>query len=288
MDKEINQIEFRRTTLNLILAIIVTTLIVGGGSYMWASHKESELNKEIANLQNEVLTIKQQIKNYQPTHEGTSQYDSQDFSSKYDKYKLQTQYGRDVDQKIIRLNKQTGEEEVVVASIKQVLPELQAKPNLLLSVFASPNNSNVVIFKSVFSDTDYPAGVLYSFNTVNGRFTKMKVNDVYDGFFGGFALSPNQTKFVWAPDAKDESGKAQAMYLIDLVADKYSVVVGLSGNETFNAGFYAMSFHFEINWVNDSKVKYAVFNQSKKGQGFDPYSDAARKSILIGYRELSL
>ena len=165
---------------------------------------------------------------------------------------------------------------------------MKAKFNLLLSDFAHPKDSKVVIFKSVLSDTDNPAGVLYSLNTEDDKFTKMKINDVYDGFFGGFAISPNQTKFVWAPDAKDGGGKAQIMYLVDLINDNYRVAVNLSGNETFNAGLFAMSSHFEVSWINDGKIKYAVFDQFKKGEDFDPYPKATRKSILIGYREFNL
>lgn len=283
-----NQLDSQKSSFKaiyLISVVVITALIVGGGFYIWTNQKQSTLNEEITNLQNEINQLRQQKENTQTTN----QYSSQDFGTKYYEYKLQTQYDGDKwDQKLIRRNKQTGEETVVIASIKEAIPELKARFNLLLSDFAFPKDSKVVIFKSVLSDTDNPAGVLYSFNTADSKFTKMKINDIYDGFFGGFAISPDQTKFVWAPDAKDESGKAQTMYLVDLLNDKYSIVVNLSGNETFNGGLFAMSSRFEVSWINDRKVKYAVFDQSKKGEGFDPYSDAAIKSILIGYRELSL
>jgi hypothetical protein len=270
------------TVLAVIISVIVTAAVVGGGVYFWQNQLQSKLSGEIANLQNDIDQLKQQAENSQ----ATSQDNSQDFGTKYYEYKLQTQYDK-WDQHLIRRNRQTGEGMVVIDSIKEALPELKAEFNLLLYIFAQPENSEVVIFKSALVDTNNPGGDLYSFSTADSKFTKMKVNDVYSGFFGGFALSPDQTKFVWVPDAQDESGKAQMMYLIDLINDTYSTVVNLSGNETFNAGLYAMSSYFEVSWVNDEKIKYAVFDQSKKGEGFDPYSEATRRSIFIGYREVT-
>ena len=280
---EMPETKKNHTVLAVIISVVVTAAVVGGGVYFWQNQLQSKLSGEIANLQNDIDQLKQQAENSQ----ATSQDNSQDFGTKYYEYKLQTQYDK-WDQQLIRRNRQTEEEMVVIDSIKEALPELKAEFNLLLYIFAQPENSEVVIFKSALVDTNNPGGALYSFSTADSKFTKMKVNDVYSGFFGGFALSPDQTKFVWVPDAQDESGKAQTMYLIDLINDTYSTVVNLLGNETFNAGLYAMSSHFEVSWVNEGKIKYAVFDQSKKGEGFDPYSEATRRSIFIGYREFNI
>ena len=201
-------------------------------------------------------------------------------------YHLQTQYDAEKsDQILIRRNEQTGEEIVIVDSIKKAIPELNKNPNLFLRFFAYPKDSKAIVFKIFLDGRDNPAGALYLFDTETNRFMKMKVNDIYDGFFGGFAISPDQRKLAWIPDAEDESGKAQTLYLIDLVGDEYEIAVNLSANETFNGGRFAMSSHFELNWLDNQKIKYAVFDQSKKQERFDPYDNVSIKTILIGYRE---
>jgi len=284
---ELPETKKSHTLLAVIISVVVTAAIAGGGVYFWANQIQSKLSGEIVDLKNDIDQLKQQAEISQTTNQESGRTDGQDFGTKYYEYKLQTQYEK-WDQQLIRRNRQTNEEVAVINSIKEAIPELKAEFNLLLYVFAHPENSEVIFFKSALVDTNNPGGVLYSFNTADSKFTKMKVNDVYNGFYGGFALSPDQTKFIWVPDAQDESGKAQTMYLIDLINDKYSIAVNLSGNETFNAGFFAMSSHFEVSWINEGKIKYAVFDQSKKGTGFDPYSEDKIKSILIGYREINI
>ena len=272
----------------LFLAIIITVLIVGGGLYMWASQKQSKLNEKIIDLQNEINQPKQQVDDLRAVSHNDNQNNSQDFSTKYYEYKLQTQYGEKWDLKLIRRDRQTGEETVVIASIKEVIPDLKAEFNLLLSDFAHPKDSRMIIFKSVLSSTDNPKGVLYSFNTENNKFTKMNVNDVYNGFFGCFALSPDQTKFVWTHKVnKDGNPSTEVMHLFDLINDEYKAVVNLSENETFDAAYDTMGSYCEMVWVNEEKIKYAVFDQSKKIKGYDSSSEAARKSILIEYREFN-
>lgn len=92
----------------------------------------------------------------------------------------------------------------------------------------------------------------------------MKLNDIYDGFFGGIAKYLDEEKFVYAPNSDTDDGNDQKLYLMNLLDDSYEEIVTLTGDETFNAGKGGMSFCFGLNWVNAKKVKYAVFDQSKK------------------------
>ena len=185
------------------------------------------------------------------------------------------------DQQIVEINKQTGEEVAIVDSVKVAVPELQRKFNLLLKVFAQPDNSDLVYFKSVLVDTDNLSGALYSFDTRNKVFNRMNVNKVYDGFFGGFALSLDQKRFVWIPDAKDGSGNAKVMYLINLLNDDYKILHQLSGNETFNGGYFAFNSLFKVRWLDNNTISYSAYDQSKKRE------DNLYEKIFIEERQLT-
>src|SRR5262245_23243572 len=101
------------------------------------------------------------------------------------------------DQQILRVNKQTKEETVVVASVKTALPELKASFNLVLGEFAQPYDSTKVIYNKLLSETDSPPATLYSLDTKTGTLSKMKINDFLGDFpsFRNFIrLSPDKSR----------------------------------------------------------------------------------------------
>ncbi len=264
--------------LLLSTALLAVTLFLGG--CVWVP-KKTPIQ---APTQNQTLT---QTGSEQRSRIVTSTVDDNKiFLIGDDEYLLRTEYGDILDQSLIKRNKKTKIETVVISSVKNAVPMLKERQNLLLSEFSHPENSQVLIFKSILSETDNPFGFLYSFDTTSQIFTEMKINKIYDGFFGGEILSPDQQKLVWVPDGID--GLAQTMYLIDLVTDSHKVVVKLSGSETFNGGRGAMSSEFPVIWINNSKVQYTIFDQAKKGENFDPFSESQKKAIFIGNREFSL
>lgn len=276
-----------------ILAIIVIILIIGGIFFVWGN------SQQLKSPQLKSLGVDYQPKQLKKNKPSINQFNNQErqnneelfsiISSKNFDYKLLTQYGEIWDQKLIQQDKLTKTETIIVSSIKESVPELKDQNNLLLSFFALPKDAKIIIFKSIITETDNPFGLLYSFNIENKQFTKMKINDIYNGFFGGLAISPDQTKFVWVPEnEKAELGMAQMMYLIDLINDENRVIVNLKGTETFNAGLFAMNSYFKINWDNNEQINYAVYDQSKKGKDFDPFSEDDRKNIFIDSRKFFL
>jgi len=279
MDQEINRPNNEKNNLNithLVLTALITVLVVGGGFYLWFNQQQSR-DSQI---------------NIQP--------DSGRFSVEYYEYELQTSFGEEYDQKLIRTNKETGEETVVIDSIKENLPELKERFNLVLYVFATPENSNLIIFRSIFSSTsnisgtDYPGGVLYSFDIENNEFTRMKIGDIYNNYIGhsfsGYRISPDQTRFVWIPE-KNQRGTTRIMYLFNLIDDSFSLALYLPDTETFSRGVFEDMFplsHFDIEWINNEKIRYAVFDLSEKEEGFNPETGAFIENDLIEYRELNL
>ncbi|KKR29370.1 MAG: hypothetical protein UT60_C0003G0047 [candidate division CPR2 bacterium GW2011_GWD2_39_7] len=189
-----------------------------------------------------------------------------------------------IDQKFTLLKNDGSETKTVLYSIKETLPELKKEPGLILNKLAAPKGSDVVFFKSVLNATDNPAGEIYSYNIDKNAFTKMKINEIYSGFFGGFALSPDETRFVWTPDGLENEGDTKTMYFFDLINDSYKASVTLNGNETFNGGMGAMQSYFDIKWPALNKITYSVFDQAKKmtSKDYDPTKN------LIANREIDL
>ncbi|MBI2029239.1 hypothetical protein HYT02_02380 [Candidatus Gottesmanbacteria bacterium] len=63
MSEQIDQFSGQNKTLRiivpLVISIIATALIVGGGFYWWGKQKETKLNNQITNLQNEINQLRQ-------------------------------------------------------------------------------------------------------------------------------------------------------------------------------------------------------------------------------------
>lgn len=75
---------------------------------------------------------------------------------------------------VIAKNDVTGEETVIVPSIKDALPELRERWNVTLDLVAQPSASNdAVFFKSVLKETDNSGGTYYSFDPATRAFTKL-------------------------------------------------------------------------------------------------------------------
>jgi len=209
---------------------------------------------------------------------------------KCDNYKLVLEYGEKYwDQKLVCNDSETGEVVVLVESVKEALPELKENFNLILYIFAEPEESKSIIFKSGLDGTDNPSGILYSFNKDDLVFSEMKINEVYDGFFGGFAMAPDQTRFAWVPDPywekEGNEEEARIMYMVNLVDDGYEPIVILSGNDTFNGGDHAMGVAIGLEWSEADKIVYSVYDASQK-EKYD-YSDDPKgtlEALLIAKR----
>jgi len=183
------------------------------------------------------------------------------------------------DQRLLRINLCTRKEEVVIKSIKSVIPEAKIRDIVLLEFVQS--DFSPVIFKSYIDGTGDPGGYLYKFNTKTYNLEKMKINKILNGF-GGFALSPMQDKFILVPNDNSD-GDDKIMYLINLNNDTYEELVSLENNETFNCATSGYDTCHEISWLSDNKIIYGVYDQTKKGTNFVA-DDTGINSILINYR----
>lgn len=76
-------------------------------------------------------------------------------------------------------------------------------------------------------------------------------------------ITKEEVKRKYGIDLENDKGISQTLKLLDLNNDSVKTIVTLSGNETFNAGYGALSSNFNIKWLDNSKVQYNVYDQSK-------------------------
>ena len=206
-------------------------------------------------------------------------------------YKLET-FEDYIDQRIIKIDK-NDKKEILIPSVRESLPELR-KTGRLLHKFAIPQNSDLIFLKSAPVDAGGHCRFLYSYDISLNKFRKLKINEkmleIHNGLcsYDGFALSVDQKKFIWIPESTD-NGDNKIMYLIDLLKDDYKLLVELKNNETFNGGMGAISASHFIEWIDDNKIKYAVYDQSKKSSedyNLGYYFQESIDRVLIEYREI--
>lgn len=202
----------------------------------------------------------------------------EDLGTEYYEYKLVEfgeWYSESWDQRLIRSNRQTGEEVVIVESTEGIVPELKRDVGLCLENFAMPENSNLIYFQSIYSETS-DTDSIYSFDIYRNEFKKMKINEVCNESVGLIVLSPDQTKLVCIPESEDETGRAQMMYLASLADDNYQEVIKLPESQTFNGGGWGLSGFFDVEWLGNDRIMYSIYDQSKK-EGYDYFYDSSQE-----------
>ena len=124
----------------------------------------------------------------------------------------------------------------------------------------------------------------------------MKINDLSKDEWkaGGVFLSADETKFIWIPNEFGTNGKDQKLYLVNLIHDNYKLLLELSQNETFNGCGDFFHAYYDVKWLNNQKIKFAVYDQSKKKLKLNDYykgiknCDDIAKESLIEYREINI
>ncbi len=130
---------------------------------------------------------------------------------------------------------------------------------LEVMVYAQPEDSYLVIFQPFNPGSDKPVSQLYAFNLQNGSCAVMEVSRELSDF-GARILSPDQIKMALAL----ETDEAKTLKILDLVNDKAMTLVTLPDDETLNAGYGALSNHFDIKWLDNKMLQYTVFEDTVK------------------------
>lgn len=173
------------------------------------------------------------------------------------------------DQRIVKEKPLTKGKETIVASVKSELPELQDRWNHFLTLFAYLPQSDKIILKSIYSDTDAPISGLYSFDVKTYEIKKIEAEGCFDR---SFVLSPDKTQLACIEGKT--YGPYQKIRILNLLTEKSKDAVTLSGRETLDGNPTEFGGRIEVRWINNSTIVYGVFNQG----GSSP------QRPLIGYR----
>ncbi len=138
-----------------------------------------------------------------------------------------------------------------------------------MMLFAQPQELESVILNPLSPGSDQPVKKIYKFDLTSGNCQEMEISQILADF-GVRVLSPDQ-KFLAVSLETDE---AKELQLLDLVNDKSSILVELEENETLNGGYGALANHFDIQWIDNQKIQYTVFEDTIKN-----YSSKATEKI---------
>lgn len=191
-----------------------------------------------------------------------------------DKYELVTLHGG-FSQNLYRQLKQ-GKRELLVENIQEKHPEIEHRGLSYVTSF-----KDRAVFAAYLPDTDSGLIAYYSFDLNNPSFTKMKINEVYQGSFEPMAQYYGGGLIAYAPAVQEDA--REKLYVLNLEDDTYRQVAALKLGESFGAGSGGLSNFSSIEWIGDNKIRFAVFDKTKQ-DGFDfmnPYAS------LIEYREIT-
>lgn len=169
------------------------------------------------------------------------------------------------DAKLIEKNVQTGQQTVLVSSIKQAIPALKISFNTTLEELSFPLNSGHLYFTVMLSETDAPLGDVYRFDISTKQFTKLALVSKYRGF-GEQKISPDGL-FIASTFDFEENGQVRKLYLLDLEHDTVKTLVILPANETLNScvdGNCLGGNYGDVSWQNETTIQYAVYDSQKK------------------------
>lgn len=179
------------------------------------------------------------------------------------------------DAEIVKKNIISGQEEVLVPSIKKAVPALKAAVNLTFNKLAFPANPKKLFFNIILSESDAPSGDIYSFDLTTQKFTKLTISK-YTGF-GPFVVSPNKL-FIATTNDPAGSGADNKLFLVNLDTDSATVLVTLPNNQTFNNCLECLGDNGgSVKWLNADTIEYEVYDSKK--EGVDKYGSRARLFI---------
>ena len=170
------------------------------------------------------------------------------------------------DARIVRVNLDTGEEIVLVPSIKDAIPALRESPFRTLAHLSSPGGASKIYFDEIISESDALPFAVYEFDLKTNEFVRLSISEYYDGSWYGDepSISPDGTKLasLSGPDYTVESyKKVQTLYLLDLVSDTPKLLVELKDNETFERPSEgSIGIIANIKWLNNTTIEYSVYN----------------------------
>ncbi len=146
-----------------------------------------------------------------------------------------------------------------------IIPSLRQASGVYLDAFSLPTQGDQLYFRSALPESDNAAGQIYSYSLTEKKFTKLKnLNSLFSGW-GGVKINPNGYMIAFVRDTYFENpvaGLDQKLYIFDLGQDTLIKTITLSGTETFNSGYGALSSDYYLKWVDQNTLEYKVYKNS--------------------------
>ena len=175
---------------------------------------------------------------------------------------------------LVRISKLTGGKELLLADLEKITKPTHEREGY--SVYAFSKEKNTLYLASYLGETESPLQITWKFDLTTKKLEPLKfkpdtnVNIAAESWLR--IPTSNKLKFVKAvykSEDADKKGFTQQLVLYDLEKESISLLVQLSGSETLNGGYYALSENIDAKWVDENTLEYSVYNQD----GRDEYSD---------------
>lgn len=182
------------------------------------------------------------------------------------------------DKKIIRTDKKTQTSETLIESIFEAGGIKKGS----LGPYSFPQDSRYIFLVHNFPDTDLGSNDIWKFNIETKKLSELSnINSIFTGW-NEQVLSPDGKFILAAVDGENnaEWGISKHLYLLDLTNDSKITLVTLPDTQTFNAGYGALSNHWEINWLNNITIEYSIFKQTKMSEHSEELKPLIEKKTL--------
>jgi len=150
-----------------------------------------------------------------------------------------------------------------------IIPSLRQATGVFLDGFSLPQQGDQLFFRSISPGTDNASGNIYTYNLKTKAIKQLKIlNTLYSGW-GKAVVHPNGTTLAFVRDNYFDGGALgldQLLYIFDLSTDTVIDNIKLTGQETFNEGYGALSSEYNIRWINDNTLAYDVFKNATSSE----------------------
>jgi len=238
----------------VLVTIIITVLLAGGGVYAWqrqtADQKINEAKTAAkVEAQKEINDLAQKVSDLEANLKAKQDY----------KYSIESfQSDKGLDSKLVKTYEDNSQETVVESSVSQM--------GSTICELSFSDKATTLYMRTCSSETDNAQSKIYAYDVSGKQFKSLdNINAVFTGW-GSVVISPNKQKVAYVADSSmndtKNKGLDQELYIFDLAQDSVSKLVTLKGSETFNKGCGALSNLYEISWTDDSTISYGVFKQA--------------------------
>ena len=234
----------------LIIGIIAVFLLVAGsvGAYFFVSQRGDVEQRRTDEQQNELVVSKKK---------------------ELETVKYLLRYGYDLpeegrtlelyDAELIAL-KSDGTEVVLVPSVKELIPELNDDFNKTLTKISAYSDPNILFFGVVFADTDAGVEGVYKYNITEKVFSISTIGL-------NFPIWNYKDRTLWSSNNQymlstlgESFDSYDTLYLLNFLDDstKAIAVVGVGETLASSCVYFGRS-PADIEWIDDSKIKYGVY-----------------------------